>query len=578
LPDSSTALTPFELAAAAVEEWLDGAGAAFMTRTKQSDPRRKAASWDLELQHAVLGPQRVRFSIPRDFPATPPQVHVDKKLCLVLPHVEKDGKFCHDVESSPKDYEWPAGAAEAVLQSLEKFWVNTLDVEWVQEEFHRERLSYWLHFCEQFRTANNVPTPHVVRAALQPLDGVTEGKVTAYFRQSQKLRSEVMLATVEDADPHVIARRHGWPVGALVRGYALFVPVPENIRWTPRDWPRTLQELESFVAQVTDHERSVIHWIEGKKDESSRPFLVVLVQENVCYGYLVAPAPVPRATPPGIIPVAIDRVDADWALARDHQLPALRTRREKRVLLLGCGSLGAPVAELLARAGVGELHVLDKEVFEPENCARHVLGAGDIGLSKADALATRLRQLVPGLNIKSYRALAADWVRHVCKPGNYDLVVNCTGESSIRVMLTHYRNHSLGPCPLVHAWVEPFCAAAHVVHLAPNDAWPADDPGEKVAAASWPEGTRVDLPACGAGFHPYGAADVWQAAGFSAERLLAILDGKVTASTVWSWMRSKAFFDSLGVDVVTGLLVPDTKSAFDSAQLTRSLKDVLGDG
>lgn len=578
MPDSSTALPPFEFATATVEAWLDGAGAAFAKRTEQPGLRGKFPVWYLELQHATLGPQRVRFSLPRDFPATPPQVHFDKELCLVLPHVEEDGKFCHDVLSSPMDYECPAGAAKAVLKSLEKFWANTLDVEWVQDELHKERLSYWLRFCDRFRTVNKVSAPRAVRAALQPLEGVTEGRVAAYFRRSQKLRSELMLATIGDDDPHILATRHRWSTGALVRGFALFVPMPASVRWTPVDWPQSLDELEYLVAQVTDHQCSVVRWIENKKDDAPHPFLVVLVQENVCYGYLVSPAPVPRVTSPGIIPVVIDRVDADWALSRDHQLPALRARRAKRVLLLGCGSLGAPVAELLARAGIGELHLLDKEVFEPENCARHLLGARDVGFSKADALAKRLRQLVPGLNVKPYLALATSWVRDVCEPGNYDLVVDCTGESSVRVMLTRYRGHSLGPCPLVHAWVEPFCAATHVVYLVPGDSWPADDPGEKVAAACWPK-TRVDLPACGGGFHPYGAADVWQAAGFTAERLLAILDVKVPASTVWSWVRSKAFFESLGIiDAVTGPLVPESESAFDSTQITRSLKDVLGDG
>jgi hypothetical protein len=284
---------------------------------------------------------------------------------------------------------------------------------------------------------------------------------------------------------------------------------------------------------------------------------------------------VPRLTLPGIAPVVMDRVDADWALSRDYKLNLLTARRQKRVLVLGCGSLGAPVAELLARGGVGELHLLDKEGFEAENCSRHVLGAADIGVPKANALAKRLRMLIPGLMVKSYFALAADWLRHVCKPGTYDFVVDCTGESSIRVMLSHFRELAIGSCPIVHAWVEPFCAATHVVHLAEADTWPSDDPGAKIAAAQWPQDARVNLPACGAGFHPYGAADVWQSAGFTAERVLAVLDGKVQQSIVWSSIRSKAYFESLGVEVVPGPLVPASQFTFDSTQITRALADLL---
>jgi hypothetical protein len=218
---------------------------------------------------------------------------------------------------------------------------------------------------------------------------------------------------------------------------------------------------------------------------------------------------------------------------------------------------------------------LDKEGFDPENCSRHVLGATDVGVPKANALAKRLRLLIPEVTVKSHFALAADWLQHVCKPGMYDLVVDCTGESSIRVMLSHFGKFALGPCPIVHAWVEPFCAATHVVHIVDNDSWPPDDPGAKIAAAAWPQSARVSLPACGAGFHPYGAADVWQSAGFAAERVLGVIDEKVTQSTVWSSVRSTAFFESLGVEVVPGALVPVSQSIFDSTQVTRKLADLL---
>jgi sulfur-carrier protein adenylyltransferase/sulfurtransferase len=575
LPEVLTAQTPFDVAAGVLEAWLDADGAAFASRTTQPAPHRKRASWDFVLQHATLGPQRVQFTIPRDFPASVPQVYFDKRLCLALPHIEETGRFCHGVEPSPQDYVHAIGVAHAVLKALDDFWQKSNDAAWVLSEFQRERLSYWQRFCEKFRLERKLLTPHDVRVALSPLEGVTEGQLASYFLQGPNSRSKLLLATVGEADPQVLAARHGWSVGTLVRGHVLFVPVPDNVRWTPSDWPQSLGQLESLVAQVTDYQQSVVHWIESKQDEKPHPFMVVIVQDKVCYGYIVMPSPMPRLKLPGIAPVVIDRVDADWALSRDYQLDLLTARRQKRVLVLGCGSLGAPVAELLARSGVGELHLLDKEGFEAENCSRHVLGAADIGVPKPNALGKRLQMLIPGLTVKSHFALAADWLQHVCNPGAYDFVLDCTGESSIRVMLSHFRELAIGPCPIVHAWVEPFCAATHVVHLAASDNWPLDDPGTKVAAAQWPQDARVNLPACGAGFHPYGAADVWQSAGFTAERVLAVLDGKVQQSIVWSSIRSKAYFDSLGVEVELGPLVPASSSTFDSIQVTRSFADLL---
>lgn len=578
MPDAALALAPFQRAAVVIEEWLDGPGAAFATRTRQPDPRRKVASWDIELDHPAFGRQRVSISITRNFPSTPPEVHFDKRLCLILPHIEEDGRFCHGIEADPRDYDDPVEAARAVLERLRDFWSNSADPEWVAKEFQRECLSYWQRFCAKYKPVHGAASASEVRVALTALGGPAEGRYAAYFKRSQKARSDMIVATPGETNPHGLAVRHGWAVGTLVRGHALFVPLDASHPWTPSAWPGTFLDLENLVAAATDHTLSVAKWIEDNKKESPHAFLVILVHGRTCYGYLVYPGPVARLTQPTIAPAIIERVDADWALARDHQVGALHARREKRVLVLGCGSLGAPVAELLARAGVGELHLGDKEYFGIENCARHLLGASDIGESKSGNLALRLRKLVPGLTVKPYRALAVDWVRQTCRPGMYDLIVDCTGESSVRVALSRLRQDHLGTAGLAHVWMEPFCAAAHVAYLQDGDDWPLDDPRGKVNVAVWPDDTRVELPACNAGFHHYGVADAWQAAGFATERLLAALDGKAPSSTVWSWVRSSAFFESLGVAVEPGPLVPQSASAFDATQLTRTYKEVFGNG
>lgn len=576
MPEHALAPTPFERAAAAIEAWLDGPGSAFATRTSRPDPRRKVASWDLELQHPVLGSEHASVYLTPDFPATPAQVRFEKRLCLVLPHIEEDGRFCHGVEADPRDFDEPVEAMVEVLNRLVKFWSDSENPVWVAAEFQRESLSYWLRFCMQYKPVRGAPGLTDIRIALQDLAGATGGRFAAYFKKDQKARSELTVATLGEVDPHGLAVRHGWAVGTLVRGNALFVPLEVGQSWGPGVWPRTLHQLEELVASATDHVQSVSKWIEDNKKDA-RSFLVVLVQGKTCYGYVIYPAPVGRLTSPAIVPVPVERVDTDWALARDHGLDAIHRRREKRVLLLGCGSLGAPVAELLARAGIGELHLLDKEFFGSENCARHLLGAGDIGSSKSGGLAARLRKLVPGVAVKAFHALATDWIRHKCKPGSYDLIVDCTGESTVRTVLSRLRNGSLGTALVAHAWMEPFCAAAHVVLLLHGDDWPADDPRGKVNIAIWPDDTRVHLPACNAGFHPYGASDVWQAAGFTSERILGALDGRFTSSVVCSWVRSAGFFRTLGVPVQLGSLVPAGDSGYDAVQLTREFKELFGD-
>lgn len=579
MPDKLTSgRGPFLAQAEAVATWLDGEGSAFVQRVAISGLSRKPFSWKLNGTENLLGGEPAKLLLPLDFPARPAEVHVRRELCLAMPHVEESGKVCLGTPTKPGDYESPAHAVADTLRDFELFLEKSADSDWVKNEFQRERLAYWARYCETQKRMRGFAAPMVVQVVLQPFEKHVEGNLAEFTHNSKDQRSQLWLATPGDIDANVVAHRHGWASGTLQRGHALFVHMPRDARWTPSDWPESLAELEWLVAEWTDHELSLVSWIEGKKNHKPQPFLIVLVQGTVAFGFCLTSPLLPSLMAVGLVPVLIERVDADWALARDHELAPLQKRRKKRVLLLGCGSLGAPVAELLARSGVGHLTLVDMELFEPENTARHVLGFSSVNQSKALEVAARLRREIPGVTAKGHVALASLWLANVATKGDFDLVLDCTGESSIRCLLSLFASEKLGDCDIAHLWMEPFCAAAHMVYLKPEDRWPLDDPADTlINVAAWPADVRVHLPACGSGFHPYGASDVMQVAGFSVERLLSHLDGDVNASTVWTWTRGTAFFDTLNVKPLLGPLVPKTRSKFECLTLERAFKGLLSE-
>jgi hypothetical protein len=81
-------------------------------------------------------------------------------------------------------------------------------------------------------------------------------------------------------------------------------------------------------------------------------------------------------------------------LAPHWRLDALR---DKRVLVVGVGSLGSVVASSLAGYGVGSLDLLDPDRLLWHNTVRHVLGDEHVGRFKVDALAQHLTARWPDL-------------------------------------------------------------------------------------------------------------------------------------------------------------------------------------
>jgi adenylyltransferase/sulfurtransferase len=74
-----------------------------------------------------------------------------------------------------------------------------------------------------------------------------------------------------------------------------------------------------------------------------------------------------------------------------------------RVLCIGAGGLGSPLALYLAAAGVGTLGIVDFDIVDVTNLQRQILhNTDDVGHRKLDSAAQKLKALNPFLNLKTY--------------------------------------------------------------------------------------------------------------------------------------------------------------------------------
>jgi hypothetical protein len=67
----------------------------------------------------------------------------------------------------------------------------------------------------------------------------------------------------------------------------------------------------------------------------------------------------------------------------------------KRCIVVGCGSIGSRVAEILIKTGVGRMTLVDNDSLRAGNVSRHVLGLDSLGRNKAEALSDHLLKKNP---------------------------------------------------------------------------------------------------------------------------------------------------------------------------------------
>lgn len=106
--------------------------------------------------------------------------------------------------------------------------------------------------------------------------------------------------------------------------------------------------------------------------------------------------------------------------------------KQSRVLIVGLGGLGAPVALYLAGAGVGELHLADFDQVDLTNLQRQIIhDSHSLGVAKVDSAMERLSRLNPEVRLVPRRTvLDADTLAEAVAA--VDLVLDCCDNFATR--------------------------------------------------------------------------------------------------------------------------------------------------
>jgi len=160
---------------------------------------------------------------------------------------------------------------------------------------------------------------------------------------------------------------------------------------------------------------------------------------------------------------------------------------ESRVGVVGSGGLGGFLIEILARAGVGRLVVVDKDTFEPTNFNRQLLSTAlTLGRSKARAAAERVRLINPAVDLEPVvERVTADNVDRIL--AGVQVVADALDNVPDRLTIEAYAQRA--GVPLVFGAVAGFMGQVTTV-------WPGDPGLERIYGPrdqTVKKGAEVDL-------------------------------------------------------------------------------------
>ena len=120
--------------------------------------------------------------------------------------------------------------------------------------------------------------------------------------------------------------------------------------------------------------------------------------------------------------------DGYWEIASRQMSIVTRSEQERfkdaKITVIGCGGIGGETIEMLARMGIGELVLVDKDAFDLSNLNRQTLAnISDLGLDKSAVAKEKVRLINPYVKVTTFN-------------GDSDIVIDALDNVLTRVIVS----------------------------------------------------------------------------------------------------------------------------------------------
>ena len=480
-------------------------------------PRRPyVAGWRVGVTFTDGIVRRLDVVATAGFPSIPVRTAlVDHPPFMTWPHVESDGILCLLPTMAECDPDDPWAVAENLLGRSIRLVEELLAGTIVERDFREEFLTYWAYKANEdgthlFSLLTPAPPSRVVRVWRgKGLEIVGEDAETLAQWVHRRFGAEVDATSEEAAfiwlrtpplpddypnsasDLRALAVAAGQDAAAALGQAAVGEPdhLVAILGATGRGGPGLLAVKAPNPKLLRSHRRSAT-------DPLSKGFRRGRTPKPVLLNRYFGAGPVVRSS--------VQRADANWVHGRGRD-PRAAQLLDSTVVVVGCGSVGAPIACTLAQGGAGRIVLVDYDVLGWPNVGRHPLGASAVGRNKAVALAERLQADFPHLWVEGRACGLQELLQSNLELLEAaDLIIAATGSWGAEHALNRWHVKQGRTSPILYGWTEAHACAGHAVAIVGEGGCFQCHIGRTGSSAfkvvDWPDGgdASQEEPACGA--------------------------------------------------------------------------------
>ncbi|ELZ9578513.1 ThiF family adenylyltransferase [Klebsiella pneumoniae] len=337
------------------------------------------------------------------------------------------------------------------------------DSEWNTQELLREFEAGWLGIVEQgttpFLCLTESETPEEL-CVLRPRKGHL-GLGQYFLGYAEGSVTENIFSPINQALKNRLS--------ATGKGFIIPLNVVKPAPWTKdelADWYLTLLselpvDVRTKLTQRFAQKRSYEFWLvfSARTPSGITWFGIHFSQKNSCKGRKTLPFKQSHLTEWILEPIEVLTFNKERLMPRSG---AEQSLLNKKVMLVGCGSVGGDIADKLAASGVGHLDLYDPDTLSLNNLYRHILPPIYTSFHKSQALWHSLTSKYPWLEVEKYTNTLLD-LRNRKLLMEYDLIVIAIGAPTQERLFHDYLIKEKINVPVINTWVEGYGIGGHAI-------------------------------------------------------------------------------------------------------------------